>query len=132
MSMSDPIADLLTRIRNAVMARHNQVTVPHSKVKVAIVNVLKDEGFIERFEVVRDQARPMIRIWLKYDNDKRPVIAGIKRVSKPGSRIYTKREDIPWVYSGLGVAILSTSRGVLTGAQARRLGIGGEVLCYVW
>lgn len=132
MSMSDPIADLLTRIRNAVMARHSQVVVPHSKVKVAIVNILKEEGFIDRYEVIKDQSRQAIRIWLKYDTDKRPVLSGLSRVSKPGSRIYTKRGDIPWVYSGLGVAILSTSRGVLTGAQARRLGVGGEVLCYVW
>jgi small subunit ribosomal protein S8 len=132
MSMSDPIADLLTRIRNAVMARHSQVVVPHSKVKVAIVNILKEEGFIDRYEVIKDQSRQAIRIWLKYDMDRRPVLSGLSRVSKPGSRIYTKQSDIPWVYSGLGVAILSTSRGVLTGAQARRLGVGGEVLCYVW
>jgi len=132
MSMSDPIADLLTRIRNAAMARHGQVPVPHSKLKLAIVSILKEEGFIERYEVVKDHTRPMIRIWLKYDENKKPVLTGLKRVSKPGSRIYTGRGDIPWVYSGLGVAILSTSRGVITGAQARRLGVGGEVLCYVW
>jgi len=132
MSMSDPIADLLTRIRNAVMARHSQVTVPHSKLKWAIVGVLKEEGFVERVEVLKDQPRPMIRIWLKYDEEKKPVLTGIRRISKPGCRIYSGRDDIPWVFSGLGVAILSTSRGVVTDAQARRLGIGGEVLCYIW
>lgn len=132
MSMSDPIADLLTRIRNAMMARHTQVVVPHSKLKLAIVRILQEEGFIERYEVVKDGPRSMIRIRLKYNEDKKPVLTGLRRVSKPGCRIYSKRDTIPWVYSGLGVAILSTSKGVITDAQARRLGVGGEVLCYVW
>ncbi len=132
MSMSDPIADLLTRIRNATMAHHNQVVVPHSKLKLAIVNILKEEGFIEKYEVAKESPRPLIRIWLKYDDDRRPVLTGLKRVSKPGCRIYSRREDVPWVFSGLGVAILSTSKGVVTDSQARRLGVGGEVLCYVW
>lgn len=132
MSISDPIADLLTRIRNATMARHNQVVVPHSKLKLAIVNILKEEGFIERFDVVKDSSRQMIRIWLKYDEDRKPILTGLTRVSKPGCRIYSRRDDIPWVYSGLGVAILSTSKGVVTDSKARRMGIGGEVLCYIW
>jgi len=132
MSMSDPIADLLTRIRNATMARHRQVVVPNSKLKLAIVRVLKEEGFIERYQVVQDPPRQMIRIWLKYDDERKPVLTGLKRVSKPGCRIYSRRNNIPWVYSGLGVAILSTSKGVVTDSQARHLGIGGEVLCYIW
>jgi small subunit ribosomal protein S8 len=132
MSMSDPIADLLTRIRNATMARHRQVSVPNSKLKLAIVRVLKEEGFIERYQVVQDPPRQMIRIWLKYDDEKKPVLSGLKRVSKPGCRIYSGRNNIPWVYSGLGVAILSTSKGVVTDSQARHLGIGGEVLCHIW
>jgi small subunit ribosomal protein S8 len=106
--------------------------VPDSKLKQAIVNILAEEGFIERYQVVEDPPRRMIRIWLKYDDEKKPVLTGLKRVSKPGCRIYKKRDDIPWVYSGLGVAILSTSKGVVTGSQARYLGVGGEVLCYVW
>lgn len=132
MNMSDPIADLLTRIRNAIMAHHSQVVVPHSKLKLAIVSILKEEGFIERYEVIKDASRPMIRIWLKYDDQRRPVLTGLKRVSKPGCRIYSKQGNIPWVHSGLGIAILSTSKGVVTDSQARRLGVGGEVLCYVW
>lgn len=132
MNMSDPIADLLTRIRNAIMAHHSQVVVPHSKLKLAIVGILKEEGFIERYEVIKDVSRPMIRIWLKYDDQRRPVLTGLKRVSKPGCRIYSKQGNIPWVHSGLGIAILSTSKGVVTDSQARRLGVGGEVLCYVW
>lgn len=115
-----------------MMAHHTQVVVPHSKLKLAIVSILQEEGFIERYEVVKDGSRSMIRIRLKYNEDKKPVLTGLRRVSKPGCRIYSKRDTIPWVYSGLGVAILSTSKGVITDAQARRLGVGGEVLCYVW
>jgi small subunit ribosomal protein S8 len=114
------------------MARHNQVVVPYSKLKLAIVNILKEEGFIERSEVVQDSSRRMIRIWLKYDEERKPILTGLTRVSKPGCRIYSRRDNVPWVYSGLGVAILSTSKGVVTDSQARRLGIGGEVLCYIW
>jgi small subunit ribosomal protein S8 len=132
MSMSDPIADLLTRIRNAIMAHHNQVVVPHSKLKVAIVSILKEEGFIERYEVVSDASRQMIRIWLKYDDQRRPILSGLRRVSKPGCRIYSKQDNVPWVHSGLGIAILSTSKGVVTDSQARHMGVGGEVLCYIW
>ncbi len=135
MTMTDPIADMLTRIRNAIMAGHSYVVVPGSKMKLAIARILKDEGFIENYEVTKDHPQPMIRIWLKYAGDRknrRSVITGLKRVSKPGRRVYTGNRGIPWVLSGLGIAVLSTSRGVMTGKKARRLGIGGEVLCHIW
>ncbi len=132
MTMTDPIADMLARIRNALMARHTKVVIPGSKLKVAIARILKDEGYIENFRVTRDRPQPNIVITLKYDENGKPVITGLKRVSKPGRRIYVTRREIPWVMSGMGVAILSTSKGVMTDKQARRLGIGGEVLCYVW
>ena len=130
--MTDPIADMLTRIRNATMARHKQVLVPSSKIKLAIARILKEEGFIQNYQVIRTQPQPQLRIVLKYDQDRRPVITGLKRVSKPGRRIYVKRQEIPWVLSGMGIAILSTPRGIMTDRKARRLGVGGEVLCYVW
>ena len=135
MSTTDPIADMLTRIRNAIMAGRSYVVVPGSKMKLAIAGILKDEGFIENYDVTKDQSQPMIRIWLKYAGDRkdrRPVIAGLRRVSKPGRRVYTDKKDIPWVRSGMGIAILSTSKGVMTGKKARSLGVGGEVLCYIW
>lgn len=135
MSNPDPIADMLTRIRNASMAGHSYVAVPSSKTKLAIVRILKDEGYIQDFVVAGDRPQPMIRIWLKYvgeRRERRPMITGLKRVSKPGCRVYVKKERIPWVLSGMGIAILSTSKGVVTGQQARRLNIGGELLCYVW
>lgn len=132
MTVSDPIGDMLTRLRNATMARHAQVLVPASKLKVAIAKTLKEEGFIQDFEVTQDKPQPIIRIWLKYDEHRRPVLRGLKQVSKPGRRVYTRRREIPWVQSGMGIAILSTPKGVMTGRQARFLGVGGEVLCYVW
>ncbi len=135
MTMTDPIADMLTRIRNAIMAGHSYVVVPGSKMKLAIARILKDEGFIENYEVTKDHPQPMIRIWLKYAGDRkdrRSAITGLKRVSRPGRRVYTGRRGIPWVLSGLGIAVLSTSRGVMTGKKARRLGLGGEVLCHIW
>ncbi|HHH82597.1 MAG TPA: 30S ribosomal protein S8 [Chloroflexi bacterium] len=137
MSVSDPIADLLTRIRNAIMAGQQTVTVPSSKLKLAIVQILKEEGFIEAFEEVQLDGKPhkMIRIRLKYvgqRRDRRPVISGLRRVSRPGRRVYVGRQEIPWVQSGLGVAILTTPKGVMTGTRARQLGVGGELLCEVW
>lgn len=135
MTMIDPIADMLTRIRNAIMAGHSYVVVPGSKMKLAIARILNDEGFIENYDVTKDHPQPMIRIWLKYAGDRkdrRSVITGLKRVSKPGRRVYAGKKDIPWVLSGMGIAVLSTSRGVMTGKKARRLGIGGEVLCHIW
>lgn len=135
MTMTDPIADMLTRIRNAIMAGHSYVVVPGSKMKLAIAKILKDEGFIENYDVTKDRPQPMIRVWLKYAGDRkdrRAAITGLKRVSRPGRRVYAGKKDIPWVLSGMGIAVLSTSRGIMTGKKARRLGIGGEMLCHIW
>jgi len=137
MSVTDPIADMLTRIRNGVMAGHSQVAMPSSKIKAEIARILKDEGFIENFEVVDGEqaVQKVLRVKIKYvgeRRERRPVISGLERVSKPGRRIYTKKQDIPWVLSGIGVAILSTPKGVMTGQRARQLGVGGEILCKVW
>lgn len=135
MTVTDPIADMLTRMRNALMVGHVVVAMPSSKIKVEIARILKEEGYIEDYFVIDDKPQPVLRVRLKYTGGRRqrqPVISGLKRVSKPGRRIYTQKTDIPWVLSGLGTAILSTPKGVITGQQARRLGVGGEVLCYVW
>ncbi len=131
--MTDPIADMLTRIRNAGMARHKTVSMPSSKMKLEIARILKEEGFIRGYDLQdTNKPQPTLRIHLKYDEHGKPVIAGLERVSKPGRRIYAGRNDIPWVRSGLGIAIVSTSKGMMTGRQARREGVGGEVICYVW
>ena len=137
MTVMDPIADMLTRIRNAVMAGHSTVALPSSKLKLEIAKILKDEGFLEGFEVAEaeNSVQKVLRLKIKYvgeRRERRPVISGIERVSKPGRRVYTKKQDIPWVLSGIGVAILSTPKGVMTGARARQLGVGGEILCKVW
>ena len=132
MSMTDPIADLLTRIRNAIVARHEIVVVPHSRLKLEIVRVLKSEGFISGFEEIEGEVRGVIRVFLRYDKENRGIIRGLHRISKPSRRVYVKRNAIPYVRNGLGVAILTTPRGVLTDNQARRAGVGGEVICYVW
>jgi small subunit ribosomal protein S8 len=135
MAMTDPISDMLTRIRNGVMAGHALVGMPSSRLKAAIAAILKEEGFIEAFEVVEDGAFKVLRIQLKYIGDRRerrPVISGLERVSSPGRRIYAKRSEIPWVLSGLGTAILSTPKGVMSGRRARQMGVGGEILCKVW
>jgi small subunit ribosomal protein S8 len=134
---SDPIADMLTRIRNAHLAGHNAVSMPSSKLKEAIAQILQQEGFIEDFAVQTPdgQVQPTLRLGLKYvgtRRQRRPVISGIERVSTPGRRVYAAKRDIPWVLSGMGVAILSTPKGVMTGARARQLGVGGEVICKVW
>jgi small subunit ribosomal protein S8 len=131
-TMTDPIADMLTRIRNGVSARHDNVQMPSSKLKVAIAKVLKDEGFIRDFQVSEEKPRTMLKIDLSYTGRKEPVLSGIKRVSKPGLRIYVQKREIPRVLGGLGVAILSTPEGVMTGQHARQKAIGGEILCYVW
>jgi small subunit ribosomal protein S8 len=131
-SVNDPIADMLTRIRNACMARHTTVGIPSSKMKVAIAEILKREGFIRDFEVQQGQPFDTIQITLKYTSDRRPVITGLKRVSKPGLRIYTGRADIPRVRGGLGLSILSTPKGVMAGHEAWQEHVGGEVLCYIW
>lgn len=131
MTISDPIADMLTRIRNAIMARHDSVLVPASRTKLSIARILKEEGFIGDYEVLRGKPHRAIKIHLKYDNNQ-PAISGLERVSKPGLRVYTHTKEIPRVYGGLGIAIVSTSKGVKTGQQAWHSGIGGELLCYVW
>ncbi len=133
MTMSDPIADMLTRIRNANTAKHDTVDVPSSKMKLAIADILVKEGFIKKYDVVEDGNFKTIRITLKYGKDKNEkIITGIKRISKPGLRIYANKEDMPKVLGGLGVAIISTNQGVITDKQARELGVGGEVLAFVW
>ncbi len=132
MTISDPIADMLTRIRNALMARHDHVLVPASETKLTITKILKEEGFINDYEVLKGKPDRVIKIYLRYLGDKQPAISGLERVSKPGLRIYVQRKEIPRVYGGLGVAIISTPKGLKTGQQAWRLGNGGELLCYVW
>ena len=132
MTISDPIADMLTRIRNAIMARHDFVLVPTSKMKLAIARVFKEEGFISDYEVLKSKPHRVIKIYLKYMENNQSVLSGLERVSKPGLRIYVQREEIPRVYGGLGIAIVSTPNGVMTGQQAWRQGVGGELLCYVW
>ena len=133
MTMSDPIADMLTRIRNANTAKHYTVDLPASKMKLAIANILVDEGYIAKYDLVEDGAFKTIHITLKYGADKNEkVISGLKRISKPGLRVYANTEDIPKVLGGLGTAIISTNKGVVTDKEARKLGVGGEVLCFVW
>lgn len=132
MGMTDPLADMFTRIRNASMARHEKVDVPASKLKLEIARILKEEGYIKNFKLTRDDRQGVLRIFLKYEDDKRPVIEGIKRVSRPGRRVYAGAQEIPKVLGGLGIAIVSTSKGVMTDHEARKLNVGGEVLCYVW
>ena len=133
MTMSDPIADMLTRIRNANTAKHDTVDIPASKMKIAIANILLDEGYIAKYDLVEDGHFQTIHITLKYGADKNEkVISGLKRISKPGLRVYANTEDIPKVLGGLGTAIISTNKGVVTDKEARKLGVGGEVLCFVW
>lgn len=133
--MTDPIADMLTRMRNAILAGHTSLVLPASKLKLSILSILKEQGFIQNYDVVPDHPQPKVRVWLKYvgeRKERRAVITGLKRVSKPGCRVYVGKQEIPWVLSGLGIAILSTPKGILTDRQARKMSVGGEVLCYVW
>jgi len=132
MTVTDPVADLLTRIRNANSAKHDFVEVPAARLSMEILRILRDEGFIKNFELVRDSKFPTARISLKYGPKQEKVLSNLKRVSKPGLRVYAKRDKVPRVLRGLGVAIISTSRGVMTDRDARKQGIGGEVLAYVW
>ena len=133
MTMSDPIADMLTRIRNANTAKHDTVDVPASKMKLAIAKILLDEGYIAKYDVIEDGAFKTIHITLKYGADKNDkIITGLKRISKPGLRVYANKEDLPKVLGGLGIAIISTNQGVVTDKEARKLGVGGEVLAFVW
>jgi len=130
--VTDPIADMLTRIRNAIQARHDSVQIPASKIKIAIARVLKDEGFIKNFEVLGDGVKKTMRVDLAYGGKYEAAITGLRRVSKPGLRVYVQKGEIPRVYGGLGIAILSTQQGVIAGQEAWRRRVGGEVLCYVW
>jgi small subunit ribosomal protein S8 len=132
MAVTDPVADLLTRIRNANRAGHDQVEVPASRLILEIIKILQSEGFIKSNEMVKDQAHSRVKIGLKYGPHKEKVITDLKRVSRPGLRVYSKRGDLPRVLGGLGIAIISTSKGVITDREARKLRIGGEILCYVW
>jgi len=137
MSVNDPIADMLTRIRNGVMAEHSVVALPSSKIKIELAKILNEEGYIGKYEVVDNESSPQktLRVHLKYVGDrrqKRSVITGIERVSRPGRRIYSKKKEIPWVLSGIGISILTTPKGVMTGKRARQLGVGGEIICKVW
>ena len=132
MGMTDPIADMLTRIRNALMASYNAVDVPGSRMKINIAKVLKSEGFIKNFKLIDDKKQGVIKIYFKYDEKGEPIIDGLKRISKPGCRIYVKGDKIPKVLNGFGINILSTSKGIITDKQAREMGVGGEVICSVW
>ena len=132
MTMTDPIADMLTRIRNAVAVKHDYVNIPSSKMKLSIAKVLKDEGFIRDFETFEEGPRRFVRVHLNYTGDREPLLTGLKRVSRPGLRVYVQKREIPRVFNGLGIAILSTPNGIMAGQQAWRQKIGGEVLCYVW
>ena len=130
--VTDNIADMLTRIRNAVLAGHDSTLVPSSKVKLSIAKILKGEGFIEDYELLKGKTQRSIKIRFKFLEKNKPAIAGLKRVSKPGLRIYVQKGEIPRVYGGLGIAILSTSRGIMTGQESWRNNVGGELLCYIW
>ncbi|MBA2848532.1 30S ribosomal protein S8 [Thermosulfuriphilus ammonigenes] len=132
MSMTDPIADMLTRIRNACIARHEYVDVPASKMKLAIAKILAEEGYIAGYKFINQPPQGTIRIQLKYNADRKPIIAGLKKISKPGRRIYRGRDELPRVRGGFGIAIISTSKGIMTDHQARKIGVGGEVICAVW
>jgi small subunit ribosomal protein S8 len=132
MSMTDPVADMLTRIRNANMVKLQKVDIPSSNMKVSIANVLKQEGFIKNYKVISDNLQGILRVYLKYIDEKDSVINEIKRISKPGGRVYVKSENIPVIKSGLGVAVLSTSKGVITDNAARKAGLGGELICTIW
>jgi len=132
MNVTDPIADMLTRIRNASAARHKELTLPSSRMKREIARILTEEGFIESFETQADPVQDRLVLRLKYVEGRTPVVAGLKRISKPGLRVYARKTEIPRVLGGLGLAILSTSHGVMTGSDARKQNLGGEVLCYVW
>ncbi|MFA5088371.1 MAG: 30S ribosomal protein S8 [Candidatus Omnitrophota bacterium] len=132
MSLSDPISNLLTSIRNALQVKKETVDVPASKLAEKILGIFKKDGYIEDYRLLKDSAQGTLKVYLKYDNGKKPVIIGLKRISKPGLRVYAKYDKVPWVLNGLGTAILSTSKGVITGREAHKLNVGGEVLCYIW
>ncbi|MGD0971562.1 MAG: 30S ribosomal protein S8 [Desulfobaccales bacterium] len=132
MSMTDPIADMLTRIRNAGVARFDKVDIPASRMKISLARILKEEGFIKNYKVIKDHRQGLLRVYLKYSEHQRPLIQGLRRVSKPGCRVYRSHSELPKVQGGLGMAVVSTSQGVVTDRQARKLQVGGEILCEIW
>jgi small subunit ribosomal protein S8 len=132
MSMTDPLADMLTRIRNAGRAGHDKVDIPASRMKIALARIFKEEGFIKNYKVIKDNRQGILRVYLRYDVEQKPLIQRIERVSRPGLRVYVGHEELPRVQGGLGVAVISTSKGVITDRQARKLKVGGEVLCQIW
>ena len=132
MSMTDPVADMLTRIRNANLARHDSVDIPASGLKEEIARILQDEGYVKSYRHLEDRKQGLLRIYLKYSRDKQRVISGLRRIGKPGRRVYVGKDELPRVLNGLGTAVISTSRGVTTAAQCKREGVGGEVLCHIW
>jgi small subunit ribosomal protein S8 len=132
MPVTDPLSDMLTRIRNANIAKHSKVDIPASKIKISVAKILKDEGYIKNFKLIKDRKHGIIRIYLKYDEYNEGVITGLKRMSKPGRRLYVKHKDIPLILNGMGIAVLSTSKGVLADREARKANVGGELLCSIW
>jgi small subunit ribosomal protein S8 len=132
MGLTDPLADMLTRIRNAGGARFDKVDIPASQMKISLARILKEEGYIKNFKIIKDKKQGLLRVYLKYDAINKPLINGLKRVSKPSRRVYASKDNIPQVLGGLGIAVVSTSKGILTDREARRNGIGGEVLCTIW
>jgi len=130
--MTDPIADMLTRVRNANMVKHKTVEIPASNVKKSIAGIMKQEGFIKDFEYIKDEKQGLVRVHLKYGPNQERIISGLKRISKPGLRVYARKDELPKVLGGLGIAIISTSQGLMSDRQARQTGVGGEVLCYIW
>ena len=130
--MTDPIADMLTRMRNTLLIRTEKVDIPASRMKVELAKILKEEGFIKSYKIIKDKKQGMLRVTLKYTTDNSPVISGLKRISKPGRRVYAGKDEVPKVMDGVGIAILTTSMGVLSDKSCRREGVGGEVLCYIW
>jgi small subunit ribosomal protein S8 len=132
MGLTDPLADMLTRIRNAGTARFDKVDIPASQMKISLARILKEEGYIKNFKIIKDKKQGILRVYLKYDEVNKPLINGLKRISKPSRRVYASKDEIPQVLGGLGIAVVSTSKGILTDREARRNGIGGEVLCTIW
>lgn len=132
MSLTDPIADMLTRINNAIKVKKKEVSIPSSWIKVEIAKILKEEGYIRNFKVIDDNKQGILNLTLKYSDNSKSVISGVRRVSKPGCRIYCRKDDIPKVLDGLGIAIISTSKGIATGKKCKEIGVGGEILCYIW
>ncbi|MGQ9921264.1 MAG: 30S ribosomal protein S8 [Desulfobacca sp.] len=132
MGLTDPLADMLTRIRNAGAARFDKVDIPASQMKINLARILKEEGYIKNYKIIKDKKQGVLRVYLKYDEMNKPLINGLQRVSKPSRRVYAGKAELPQVLGGLGIAVVSTSKGVMTDREARRLGIGGEVLCSIW